>query len=578
MDDPLSRPSASPPLLDASVLTPEKVDDISSLVNLTPGLKKLSVNDPPPFSSSPAPRVHPVNPLSIHPTPKSPPPALSPSSSTSSSSPRTASSPTSSSPPPALAADASFSQRLLHFHHCMNMERIPRRVVQSFVFDHGSPDQKGMRSLLWKLLLGYLPWVHSEWEASLRKSRASYDVLVKELCTNPYSKMGGAGGGGGGQQKVSLGDDPLASQSNEWSEYYKDEAIRAEIDKDVKRTYSSFHFFQERVRPIVITLEEARKAAKAEAAHVPSLFDQPLPPSASSFTPPSAAADVTRAPPAKDDETHQDVIRRILFIYAKLNPGVRYVQGMNEILAPMYYVFAHDANPLFAQHAEADAFFCFTAVMSDIRDRFIKSLDSSPSGVLAVVKLINTYLHDLDPELWAHLEAEKVDPRFYSFRWITLLLSQEFELPEVMRLWDSLFADENRFEFLLYCCCSMLVCIRDRLLAGDFADALRMLQHYQDQNIQFLTILSTASRLKKDLEATRRGEIPSNPVVKQTAHHTQAHAATREAASVAQGGGGARAASPPLANAGQQLSAAAEAAQATAGQLFKSVSNFFGKK
>ena len=36
-------------------------------------------------------------------------------------------------------------------------------------------------------------------------------------------------------------------------------------------------------------------------------------------------------------EKHADVIARILFIYAKLNPVVRYVQGMNEVLAPIYY-------------------------------------------------------------------------------------------------------------------------------------------------------------------------------------------------------------------------------------------------
>ena len=77
-----------------------------------------------------------------------------------------------------------------------------------------------------------------------------------------------------------------------------------------------------------------------------------------------------------------------------------------------------------------------------------------------------------------------VEPQFFGFRWITLLLSQEFLLPgeqlhhsdvisnyitvmssvianslwaELMRIWDSLFADVNRFDFLLYMCCSMIV-------------------------------------------------------------------------------------------------------------------------
>ena len=37
-------------------------------------------------------------------------------------------------------------------------------------------------------------------------------------------------------------------------------------------------------------------------------------------------------------------MQRILFLYAKLNPGQSYVQGMNEIIGPIYYVFASDPN------------------------------------------------------------------------------------------------------------------------------------------------------------------------------------------------------------------------------------------
>jgi hypothetical protein len=41
-----------------------------------------------------------------------------------------------------------------------------------------------------------------------------------------------------------------------------------------------------------------------------------------------------------DEETdlHWEAIERILFIYAKLNPAIGYVQGMNELIAPVYYV------------------------------------------------------------------------------------------------------------------------------------------------------------------------------------------------------------------------------------------------
>lgn len=43
-------------------------------------------------------------------------------------------------------------------------------------------------------------------------------------------------------------------------------------------------------------------------------------------------------------DLHWEAIERILFIYAKLNPGVGYVQGMNEILGPLYYLLANDPD------------------------------------------------------------------------------------------------------------------------------------------------------------------------------------------------------------------------------------------
>ena len=69
-------------------------------------------------------------------------------------------------------------------------------------------------------------------------------------------------------------------------------------------------------------------------------------------------SEVTLAVTSRDPEcidvvspkSHYDVLARILLLYAKLNRGVRYVQGMNELCAPLYYLFAQD--PLNFQHAE----------------------------------------------------------------------------------------------------------------------------------------------------------------------------------------------------------------------------------
>jgi hypothetical protein len=54
-------------------------------------------------------------------------------------------------------------------------------------------------------------------------------------------------------------------------------------------------------------------------------------------------------------------------MYAKLNPGLRYIQGMNELLAPLYHAFRSDPDRTSARYAEADAFYCFVDLISEFR-------------------------------------------------------------------------------------------------------------------------------------------------------------------------------------------------------------------
>lgn len=227
-----------------------------------------------------------------------------------------------------------------------------------------------------------------------------------------------------------------------------DTNVKEEITKDVLRTHSGLDFFYK------------------------------MPPPAAQLQP---------------EESHREVLGRILFVYAKLNPGIRYVQGMNEILAPLYFVFAKDEDPEARLHAESDAFFCFTNVMASLMDRFNKTVDDSSIGIMAAVNDMNALLQSLDPQLAEHMKLLGVDARFYAFRWLTLLLCQEFELPDTIRLWDTLFADEERFHFLTFCCVALLVRIRGTILNGDFSEIMQNLQSYPECEVR--TILALATRL-----------------------------------------------------------------------------------
>ncbi|KAI8372310.1 rab-GTPase-TBC domain-containing protein [Choanephora cucurbitarum] len=215
---------------------------------------------------------------------------------------------------------------------------------------------------------------------------------------------------------------------------------------------------------------------------------------------------------------HWEAIERILFIYAKLNPGVGYVQGMNEILAPIYYVFtakAAEDDPESQAYAEADTFFVFTTLMSDTRDHFVRSLDQDAStGINATMWRMSQRLAWFDRPLFRHLSMKDIKEQYYAFRWITVLCSQEWDLPDVIRLWDSVLADrgmqegleEGRFEFLLDFAVAMLICIRQELIEGDFADNMRILQNYPIDDMQ--VVMNSAYSIREArLQAIASGKI-----------------------------------------------------------------------
>eukprot|EP00216_Chloropicon_sp_CCMP2111_P005275 CAMPEP_0198237356 /NCGR_PEP_ID=MMETSP1446-20131203/3215_1 /TAXON_ID=1461542 ORGANISM="Unidentified sp, Strain CCMP2111" /NCGR_SAMPLE_ID=MMETSP1446 /ASSEMBLY_ACC=CAM_ASM_001112 /LENGTH=146 /DNA_ID=CAMNT_0043919489 /DNA_START=81 /DNA_END=518 /DNA_ORIENTATION=- len=126
--------------------------------------------------------------------------------------------------------------------------------------------------------------------------------------------------------------------------------------------------------------------------------------------------------------------------------------------------------------------------MSELRDHFCKQLDNSSSGIKATMQRLSQYLREQDYELWDHLHNRvKIDPQFFAFRWITLMLTQEFHFPDVLRLWDTFLGDpRGRLDALLRVCVAMATLARDALLSGDFAQNIKLLQSYPPVDVHIL--------------------------------------------------------------------------------------------
>lgn len=243
--------------------------------------------------------------------------------------------------------------------------------------------------------------------------------------------------------RVLANDDPLSEDDNsKWKQYFENTKLLDEIRKDVVRTHPDLHFFLEPEDD----LGQRRYAA----------------------------------------------LERILFVWAKLNKGVRYVQGMNEIVGSIYFVLATDFNEEWACEAEADCYFLFNTLMVEMRDVFVPDLDEADTGIQGRISNFVTLLSLHDPEVRCHLDDIGIDASFYAIRWLTTLLSREFLLPDTIRLWDSMFASTHKDNFLRYVCVTMVMIIRDTLLASDFSTCLRLLQAYPPTNIDRLLESSRA--------------------------------------------------------------------------------------
>ena len=173
-------------------------------------------------------------------------------------------------------------------------------------------------------------------------------------------------------------------------------------------------------------------------------------------------------------ESHIDCLARVLFVYAKLNAGVRYIQGMNEVIATLYYCFwQYNSDGVVSnEYFESDLFFCFSSLMSEVKDIFLRELDQEAQGLNGKCKAIEDIVEAVDPKVLAALRRDGVQTQFYALRWVMLLMCQELEMPNCIRLWDTLFADPKRFEFLNFVAAAIVIQCRATILEGDFAKTM----------------------------------------------------------------------------------------------------------
>ena len=340
--------------------------------------------------------------------------------------------------------------------------------------ENGLPDEIPiLRSIVWKINLGYLPINNEEWEKILEDKRNSYfyykDIFKKKLLEeyNLYHNY-----------------DKMNKEEKEKLDKKTHKLLLEQICKDVNRTHNQMDFF---FKPT----DENNILSQKELIEIMDNRRN------------CSMKDINDIYKINIKETHADVIVRLLFIYSTFFPDISYVQGMNEIIAPIYYIFSFDKTygvETNIENIEADTFWTFNSLMSKIGDNFNREKDNENTGISTKIKKLKKMLQILDLQLFEHFDKFKVEYYTFAYRWFILFFSQEFLMIDILRLWDFLFAPDDKYFNCYFVSLAVLELKREELLISDLSGILSNLKSFKGLSVE--EIISFSKKIK-----TQYGEI-----------------------------------------------------------------------
>lgn len=151
-------------------------------------------------------------------------------------------------------------------------------------------------------------------------------------------------------------------------------------------------------------------------------------------------------------------MKEMLLTYNEYNKELGYVQGMSDLLAPIYAVIQDDAI----------AFWAFQKFMERMERNFLRDQSGMRNQLTTLDQLVNF----MDPKLWNHLQSADSTNFFFFFRMILVWYKREFEWLDVLRLWEGLWTDYMSANFHLFIALAILEKHRDVIMTH--------LQHFDE--------------------------------------------------------------------------------------------------
>lgn len=260
---------------------------------------------------------------------------------------------------------------------------------------HGGLNES-IRGEAWLFLLDVFPWDSSK--AERKTLRESYQTAYEEL-------------------KLLWVEDEAKRETDFW----KDQKVR--IEKDINRTDRQLPIFQTPPKKPRTTLETDDGPWRESSPETPDDEEDEF--------------DISNI-----RNPHLFKMREILLTYNEYNVNLGYVQGMTDLLSPLYVKFQD----------ESLTFWAFTKFMDRMERNFVRDQSGMKKQMLTLNELVQFML----PNLFKHLDTCESTDLFFFFRMLLVWFKREFEWDQCMRLWEVLWTDLYSSQFHLFFALSVL--------------------------------------------------------------------------------------------------------------------------
>ncbi|EXJ77175.1 hypothetical protein A1O3_10333 [Capronia epimyces CBS 606.96] len=176
-------------------------------------------------------------------------------------------------------------------------------------------------------------------------------------------------------------------------------------------------------------------------------------------------ASLTRLLNATAWRIHDEQSSNPLSDFALKYPQATYLQGINVLAAPLLY----------ASRSESQAYAILTCLLTEHIPSY---LSPTMSGVHRGLDLIDRILSYINPTLSSFLLSKSLPAKIYAFPSVLTLCACTPPLPEVLKLWDFLFAFGVHLNVI--CVVAQLLLLKDKLL-GEPSPA-KMLRSFPNLN------------------------------------------------------------------------------------------------